>query len=407
MQLLGYEVTAVIYSSFILMLAFLFLERKGIGDLLRKHIDRYSILALIVILLFFAAFSILWVSPTEQLYFDENIYQGIAINILRNGNALWCQYGTGYLSNCYVNEVYHDPVGWSAFIAIAFAIFGIGFGTAYNLELFVGILSIVAIFLLSSLLINRKSFAILSTSAFALMPQLFIWSRTQADIDLPFMMLSIFAFFFFLAFIKRKSIYSFGLFVFSLDLVAYMRIEAFLLILVFAVLLLIFGEEGVRQTLSERKKQLMKALENTKLLLVLLAFLFLLLPEVYYIGIEASNPSYGQPANQSILSFGNFKVNAVTNTLFLFGALNGMNSTNSYPIEFHPLIMSVAVLGVLFFFFDRRRGQVCSPAASWTVVCLHTSYSTRLSTLALRLSELTQGSCSSSCQLRQCSLRWA
>ena len=122
-MLIGYETTAAIYTSLILLIVSLVMERKGIVRLFREHISRYSLLAFFFILLFFFLFASLLVSPVEQLYFDENIYQGIALNILNSGNALWCQMGTGYLKTCYVNALYHDPVGWSAFIAIAFGIF--------------------------------------------------------------------------------------------------------------------------------------------------------------------------------------------------------------------------------------------------------------------------------------------
>ena len=69
------------------------------------------------------------------------------------------------------------------------------------------------------MLSERKSFAAVATLAFSLMPQLFIWSRTQADVDLPFMMLAILSFLLFMVFMKRKSLYSLGAFAFSLDLV--------------------------------------------------------------------------------------------------------------------------------------------------------------------------------------------
>src|SRR5271157_2936705 len=155
-MLIGYAITAAVLASLIGLLSFM---------------------ALLAILSFFVAFGLLCVHPVEQLYFDENIYQGIAMNILAHGNALWCQYGTGYLANCYSNQVYHDPVGWCVFIAMAFAAFGTGIGTAYGLELLVGALSIAAVFLLASVVFERKGVAVISALVFAAMPMLYIWSR--------------------------------------------------------------------------------------------------------------------------------------------------------------------------------------------------------------------------------------
>ena len=137
-MLIGYFITLAVLASFASLLAFLILNRKEIFGFLKERINRYSVICIVAIIAFFVIFSLLNVSATEQLYFDENIYQGIAINILRHANSLWCQYGTGYLGSCSVNALYHDPVGWSSFIAIAFAIFGIGTSTAYGMQLLVG-----------------------------------------------------------------------------------------------------------------------------------------------------------------------------------------------------------------------------------------------------------------------------
>ena len=352
MLLIGYLLTAAVYISFILVIAFVLLDRKGIRKLLGESIDWRSVAALLLILAFFIIFSVRFVSPTEQLYFDENIYQGIALNILNHGSSLWCQFGSGYVGNCYASQVYHDPVGWSAFIAMAFAVFGIGTSTAYNLELFAGALSIILVFILASVLTKRKAYGVVAAFAFAMMPQLFIWARTQADADLPFMMFATLAFLLFVIFTRRKSVNSFAAFAFSLDLVLYMRIEASLLVGVFAILMLTFGERGIRETFKERVRIISKALlDNTRALLVLLAFILLMLPQFYYIAIEAQNPSYGQTGNQTVISLANLKYNMGINIPFIFGSTNILSL---YPANFHYLITPLAILGALVLIFDKR-----------------------------------------------------
>ncbi|MDE1855332.1 MAG: glycosyltransferase family 39 protein [Candidatus Micrarchaeota archaeon] len=342
--LIGYGITAAVYSSFVLMLAFIVLGRKDLGSMLRESIDRYSLVALVAIVAFFLIFELVYVHPAEQLYFDENIYQGIALNILNSGNALWCQLGTGYLKACYANVIYHDPVGWAAFIAIAFAIAGIGTQTAYALELLVGALSIVFVFLLASILLQRKDFAVVSALAMAVMPGLLIWSRTQADFDLPFMTLSVLSFFLFVAFIRRKSISSLAAFAFSLVLVSYIRLEAILLVPIFALLMIVFGDRGLLETARMRIGLVAKtAKDNTRALLILLAFIVLLLPEIYYISIEAQNPAYGQPASQQVLSISNFETNIAQNSLFLTGETDIISS---YPTVFHYVIFPLAIMGI-------------------------------------------------------------
>ncbi|MEM0149049.1 MAG: hypothetical protein QW346_02185, partial [Candidatus Micrarchaeaceae archaeon] len=160
----GYVVTAAIAVSFLGLIVSLFLARRDIRKSM-AGVGKASSLALIAIIVFFVVFALNFVKPVEQLYFDENIYQGVALNILMHGNALWCQYGTGYLHNCFANAVYHDPVEISFFLAVAFAIFGIGTTTAYHAQLLVGALSIVAVFGLAYVIFKRNDIAV--ASAFA------------------------------------------------------------------------------------------------------------------------------------------------------------------------------------------------------------------------------------------------
>lgn len=351
-MLIGYAITASVYASFALMLAFLFAERKGIASLFRKRFNNPSILAIALILAFFIIFELAYVHPAEQLYFDENIYQAIALNIMHSGNALWCQFGTGLAQTCYVNSLYHDPVGWTAFIAIAFAVFGVGIDTAFALELLAGAIAILLVFLLASLISERKEYPVLAALSMAMMPLLALWARTQADIDLPFMMLTILSFLLFLVFVKRKSFGSLAAFSFSVVLVSYMRTEAILLIPVFVVLLFAFGEEGVRHALKRNAKVALDALiGNSKVLVLLLVALVLILTQVYYIGTQLQNPNYGQSANQSILSFTNFKQNIGTNLLFLVGYYNQLSF---YPALFSYTIVPLAILGALVLAFRKR-----------------------------------------------------
>jgi MFS family permease len=357
-MLLGYAITAAVLASFLGLIGFAIVGRKELAQLLRERISLKSLLALVVIVSLFVSFSAIFIPSVEQLYFDENIYQGIAINILAHGNALWCQFGTGYLRACYVNQVYHDPVGWSVFIAMAFAVFGIGVATSHALELLTGALAIVGVFLLSSVLFERKRLAVFSTVAFAAMPLLYVWARTQADIDLPFMMLAIFAFFFFVVFAKRRSFNTLAMFAFSLALVAYMRIEAMLLVIVFAALLVAFGDSGMREEIKRNAAEARRVLsENVKVIMLLIAFILLITPELYYISMEASSPDYGQPTGQAVLSLANFDANIKINAEFVLGIFSGMNTVASYPLVFSSTIMVLAVLGTVLFAFDKRYGN--------------------------------------------------
>lgn len=273
-MIIGYETTLAIATISVLLLISVYRGRKEIAEALRKGISRLSIASFLAILVFFLLFELLKVYPVEQLYFDENIYLSIALNILHSGNALWCQFGTAYVRQCYVNAVYHDPVGWTVFIALAFALFGVSNAVAFNLELLVGALSVLGVFLLSSVVFEKPEISVLSTLAFALSPELLIWSRSLADIDLPFMMLTVFAFFFFVIFAKKRNRTTLAMFLFSMLLAAYMRIEGILLIPLFLVLLFLYSDQGVRETARKTWRQIIEIINgDTKT--ILLAFLAL------------------------------------------------------------------------------------------------------------------------------------
>ncbi len=344
-MLIGYAITASVYASLALMLAFLVADRKGIVEIMRRRFSKYSIVALALILAFFLIFELVYVSPLEQLYFDENIYQAIALNILHSGQALWCQFGTGLVHTCYINQVYHDPVGWSAIIAIAFAIFGVGIGTAFALELLAGAISIALLFLLAGMLSERKEYAVLSAFTLAMMPLLSVWARTQADVDLPFMMLVILAFLLFTIFVKRRSFNALAAFGFGLVFVTYMRTEAILLVPLFLILLFTFSDDGIARTLRKNIRAAVEALkDNIKVLVVLLVALLLIATQVYYIGTQLQNPNYGQAFNQSVVSFSSFQSNIGINLLFLVGHYDQLSF---YPAVFSYTIAPLAVLGVV------------------------------------------------------------
>lgn len=355
-MLFGYILTATLAILAISLIASLVLSKKDIGTVLKEKVDRYSLFFASLMILFFLFFSIMFVSPVEQLYFDENIYQGIAMNILLHGNALWCQYGTAYFTNCYANSIYHDMVGWTFFLAVAFGIFGIGIQTAFNLQLLAGALSILFVFLLSSVLLERKDAAIAATVAFALMPELFIWARTQAVPDLPFMMFSTLAFFLFIVYTRRPNNKTLVAFLSSMLIAIYTRTEGILLIGVFAVLYLTFGKEGVRKTLSSRINQVVEGFDrSTETLVILLLSVLLLLPNIFFVASQLSNADYGQSyTNQQLFSLSNFQSNMPVNLQYLIGTYN---AKGYFPTAFPGAVTVLAIIGLVYLAAQRKKGN--------------------------------------------------
>ena len=307
-----------------------------------------ALLALILIA-FFVSFSLLYVSPVEQLYFDENIYQGIALNILHSGNALWCQYGTALVKSCPYSQIYHDPVEISFYIAIAFAIFGIGIQTAYGMSIFVGAVSIFLVFLLASSLFGKRA-GLASAIVFSLIPELFIWSRTQAVPDLMFMMFSILAFYAYEIYRGSKSNTTLAFFLFALGISVYVRIEAILLIPIFIA---IAAYEA--STVHGVKKGIGKLLghSSTRTMAIMIMFFILIVPEIYYIFYEIQNLNYGNGTlcgvqTNTTFSISNFKCNIVPNADFFLGAFNHVSY---YPVYFSVLTTIIAVIGAIVMMF--------------------------------------------------------
>ncbi|MDE1804465.1 MAG: glycosyltransferase family 39 protein, partial [Candidatus Micrarchaeota archaeon] len=263
----------------------------------------------------------------------------------------------GHLTACQTNAVYHDIIGYPFLIAIAFAIFGISPATAYGLQMLTGILSIFFIFLAASAIFEKKSGVIAATASLALMPELFIWSRTQAIPNLALMAFTTLTFALFIVFARRTNIRTFALFMGSLILTVYMRIEAILLIPIFLLLFFTFGmEEKMSHIAKGRYRLTMEHLNNnTKLLIIFLFFFMLVVPDVYYLSTQFANPTYGQDlSNQQLFSFANFLSNYKPNLLFFLGQFNSLvDFPNVFPLE----ITALAVIGGLFLAFVSRRSD--------------------------------------------------
>jgi len=347
--ILGYSFTIAVSVALILLVSAIVIGRKEIiGEL--KGLSKRSLLALLLIIVFFLFIALKYVTAFEELYFDENIYQGIAINILKHGLMLWCEMGTGYLNSCYYSVLYHDPVGWSYFLAIAFALFGIGTSTAYGAELFASVLGVFTFFFFAYILTRREDVATISTLIFAMMPEFLIWTRTQADPDLPFMTFSIITFFFFTLFMRRKKVSTLIMFLSSLLITLYIRTEAILLVGIFFLLLFAFDYEGIN-SIKKRIKDLYNILNtNPKIIFIALVFFILMVPQLIYIGIEASTQPYGQPSNQSAISLSYFPNNFITNLKYLLGYYN---SVASFPAVFPPFSFFFAIIGAILIFFQK------------------------------------------------------
>ncbi len=341
MEILGYALTSVYIILFIGLLSAVAIYRKDLCKTLRGRVTKRSLIALLFILIFFVSFLAMFVHPAEQLYFDENIYQGIALNILKHGNALWCQYGSAYLNQCGASAVYHDPVEWSFYIAMAFGVFGIGTATAYGMQLLIGTLLVVFTFLLGSVMKGEKT-GVLSALAMSVMPELIIWSRAQAVPDLALASFATLAFFFFVVFMENKKSSTLLPFLFSLGIAVYIRTEGALLVPLFAILYFIYGDSSIRKNFGSSIRWLKELINKDELsLLYILLFAILLVPQAYYISGQLSNPQFGQ-GKSGLFSLTSFETNAPINVNYLFGAFD---TKGYYPAAFPAEITLLAAIG--------------------------------------------------------------
>lgn len=341
-MIIGYIFTAIYIIFLAWFLASVYLARNTIRKAFAGKIDRKTIAAAAAIIIFFIAFLALYVHPVEQLYFDENIYQGIALNILHNGNALWCQYGSAQAINCPLNAIYHDPVEISLYLAMAFAILGPSVQTAYAFELAVGAISVFLVFLLGSLAFGKKG-GVASALVFALLPELLIWTRTETVPDMIFMLFTILAFLCYELYDKDRSWKTFGLFLSALGIVVYMRTEAIILIPVFIVF------EALRynsMNAQKRRSPSKRSGINAATAVCIAAFIVLLAAQIYYIYYEGQNPNYGSGVlcgkQTTTFSSQDFQCNIVTNVEYFFGQFN---SVAAYPTYFSPITTIVAIIG--------------------------------------------------------------
>ncbi len=353
-MIIGYALTAAYLILLVALLGSAYLSRKEIKIAFKGRINRYSLSIALLVVVFFVAFSLIYVSPVEQLYFDENIYQGIALNILHNGNALWCQYGGPYTVPCPVSQIYHDPVEWSFYLAIAFMILGPGTSTAYGLQLFTGAIAIFFTFLLGSLLLGKRG-GVACAMVFALIPELFIWSRTQATPDLGLMAFTILAFLCYMIYDRAKTRYTLAMFLSALGIAVYVRIEAILLIPIFFVIY--FLGDSKMNLAKKIKSAVYSRLNVTSLLLF--AFFICIIPQIYYIAYELGNLNYGSgticntPSNHTF-SIANFQCNAPANVYYFLGQYN---NTSYFPAYFSPVTTAIAILGLIALLAVRREGK--------------------------------------------------
>ena len=353
---LGYAITIACSIAFTALIISIILGRNELLHAFSRNINKYSIVALFAIVLFFISLSF-FLQRTELIFFDEQIYQSIAINILNHGTALTCVFGTAQLKSCYINSLGFDPNGWPFIIAIAFGLFGTSVSTSYNLEILIGASAIIAVFLLSGVLSDKKEVPIISTLIFTLIPEIFIWSKTQANPDMPFMLFATITVLFFILFSKKSTRTMLALSIFSLIITFYIRSEALLLIPVLGITFFTFGEGNMSRNFAKKIEIIKNKNAIHKTIPFFIIFLILITPGIYAIAITEhelliDNLSFLNSQAQ-IFSISYLSKNVIQNSLFLGGAIT------EYPIIFLPEISAFAIIGVIYLtLYEKQKNRL-------------------------------------------------
>ena len=355
-----YLFTIGILIAFIGLAASAVLARKDITDIFRKEgIKRKHLAAAFIIVLVFLTVELSFVKATQQLYFDDAIYQAMAQQMLHSGQAWMCDYGTP--TSCYIGEIFHEPIGTSFNLAIGFAIFGVNAGVAYGVELFLSAVAVLATFFTAVLLFRDKIAALFSELLVALSPALLVWAQPTTS-EIPMLAYFIIAVLSMLVFRERKNIKTFAMFAFSVAIATYMKVDALAFMLVVVLMYLILDDKSIRSSLANNARRVREGLMDTRVLVLLLLFVLAVAPETIFTFNEFTSGNFGYGGSYIQNSCGaggalasgnfnlqNFEYNLCENTLFWFDQYS-----NVYIMQ--PIIFTaLAIIGAALMAFFRRR----------------------------------------------------
>jgi len=177
------------------------------------------------------------VPHTHRIFFDEDLYLGIANSIATEGINILCNYGTP--TKCIEGILNKDPSGYPFFIAIFYKIFGSSQLLAYQISVMVGTISILLIFVITYLLFKNQEISLYSTLLLSLIPVHIIWSGSTAT-ELVFLFFSLLTIISFLLYLRTDK---YATLLLGITLLAYtiqIRPEGLALILLIGFMFLLF-----------------------------------------------------------------------------------------------------------------------------------------------------------------------
>ncbi|MCL4381091.1 glycosyltransferase family 39 protein [Candidatus Marsarchaeota archaeon] len=232
------------------------------------------------------------IKSTQRIFFDDVIYQSQALYLIRTGQAVMCNYGTPF--QCFTDYMFHEPIGTAFNIAIGYTVFGVNQAAAYNVQLALAAICIVIVFFISFLLFKDHNAALFSAIFFALSPTLLVWAKPVTS-DLEMMFYASLSIFFMIVFTYRKNIKTLSAFAFSVVLLAYMKINALIYILLLPMLFIIIDGEGIAKSVKDSLHRIVMFFKsnNTANMLLILFLVIGLMPEIFFSYSELRSAPFG------------------------------------------------------------------------------------------------------------------
>lgn len=307
-------------------------------DLIRRFckISKETKIYLILIIFIGFLFRAFLVVHTHRVFFDEDLYLGIANSIATENRAILCNYGTP--TKCYEGILNKDPSGFPFFVSIFFRIFGKGDAIAFALSTIIGTLSILLAFFIAFLLFDDEHAALYASLFFAFLPVNIVWSGSAAT-EIYFLFFSSLSIFSLLLFLKSNEYKALALAISLLAFAIQIRPEGILFILIFAFAIFVFDNK------------LKRRIFDPKFLWLLILFLFLSLPHFVQMYIFKDG-DWGAP-NGRKFSLEYLDFNLRDNIAFWF--------TN----EKHPIFITFFSLAGIFFLLLRKEIRKASFLILW------------------------------------------
>jgi len=352
--------SAGLLVSFFGFLVSLFHSRRRIAAALSDAgVGRAQMGAALLVVLLFALVELITVHPTQLLFFDDVIYQSMALHLITTGQAIMCNFGTP--SACFSGQVFHEPVGTALSLAVGYLFAGVHLSTTYGTDFAVTALSVLMVFLSGALLFRNVRAALLSELVMGLSPIVLVWAFPTTS-DMPAMLFALISLFSLLVFVRKRSTATLSLLLFSAALLTYMKVDAMLMLPLLLAGFVLLARDGAAK-LRSGLLDFLRLKTDTLRYSLFVIFAVLVSISAVYAYMQMTSDDYGAvgtnvpntcSGSQSfvanrVFSVQAFNYNVCANAAFWLDHYRGQ-----YIMQ-PALFTLLAVVGAVVMIFERRR----------------------------------------------------